>query len=108
MNFNEYQSKAEETAMYPNKGNNVFYAALGLGEVGEVQNKVKKIMRDHDGVITDEMRDALKGELGDVLWYLATMCTELNLKFEDVARANNEKLASRMERNKITGSGDDR
>lgn len=108
MEFNEYQAKAETTAMYPNKGNNVAYAALGLGEVGEVQNKVKKIIRDHDGVITEEMRNAIKSELGDVLWYLATMCTELNLTFEEVAQGNLMKLKSRKERNKITGSGDDR
>lgn len=109
MELSEYQKKALTTALYPNQGSNPYYPALGLGgEVGEVLNKVKKIMRDHDGQITDEYRDILKKELGDVLWYTATLADELGLNLDEVAQANLEKLASRKERGVLSGDGDER
>ena len=109
MNLSEYQEKALTTALYPNQGSNPYYPALGLGgEIGEVLNKVKKIMRDHDGKITDEYRDILKKELGDVLWYLAAMATELDLDLNKVAQLNLNKLASRKERGVLSGDGDNR
>ena len=60
------------------------------------------------GQIGEEERQALKGELGDVLWYLTQICTELDLTLEEVAAANIEKLFSRLERGKIGGDGDNR
>jgi NTP pyrophosphatase (non-canonical NTP hydrolase) len=109
MNLSEYQEKASTTALYPDAGNNLYYPALGLGgEVGEVLNKVKKIMRDHDGKVTDEYRDILKKELGDVLWYVAALASELGLKLDDIAQANIDKLASRKERGTLSGDGDNR
>ena len=109
MDFTQYQTKAQTTATYPNMGNNPYYPALGLGgETGEVLNKVKKIMRDHDGVLTDEFREILKSELGDVLWYVAALASELHLNLDDIAQANLEKLFSRKERGVIGGSGDNR
>ena len=109
MNLSEYQEKALTTALYPNQGSNPYYPALGLGgEVGEVLNKVKKIMRDHDGMITDEYREILKKELGDVMWYLAATATELGLNLEEVAQLNLDKLASRKERGVLGGDGDNR
>ena len=109
MTLSEYQKKALTTALYPNQGSNPYYPALGLGgEVGEVLNKVKKIMRDHDGKITDEYREILKKELGDVLWYVAALASELDLNLDDIAQANIEKLASRKERGTLGGDGDNR
>jgi NTP pyrophosphatase (non-canonical NTP hydrolase) len=109
MHLSDYQEKAKETALYPNVGQNLYYPCLGLaGEVGEILNKIKKVMRDHNGQVTDEFRDFLKDELGDVLWYLATLSTELNLDLSKVAELNVAKLASRKERNVIKGSGDNR
>ncbi len=109
MNLSEYQEKALTTALYPNQGSNPYYPALGLGgEVGEVLNKVKKIMRDHDGKLTDEYREILKKELGDVLWYVAALATELGLNLDEVAGLNLEKLASRKERGTLSGDGDNR
>jgi NTP pyrophosphatase (non-canonical NTP hydrolase) len=77
-------------------------------EAGEVLGKVKKIFRDQNGVLTDETRDALKKELGDVLWYLAQLSTELELSLDDIAEANIEKLLGRLERGTLHGSGDNR
>ncbi|MBT5808396.1 nucleoside triphosphate pyrophosphohydrolase family protein [Candidatus Uhrbacteria bacterium] len=109
MQLSDYQEKAKETALYPNAGKNIYYPAMGLaGEVGEVLNRVKKIMRDHDGEITDEIKVILKAELGDVLWYVSAVATELNLSLDDIAKANTEKLSSRKDRGVLTGSGDNR
>jgi NTP pyrophosphatase (non-canonical NTP hydrolase) len=51
---------------------------------------------------------ALELELGDVLWYVAQLASELGLDLDRVAQANLDKLASRAARNVIAGSGDDR
>ncbi|MFA4844991.1 MAG: nucleoside triphosphate pyrophosphohydrolase family protein [Patescibacteria group bacterium] len=109
MNFSDYQTFAKTTALYPDAGKNLYYPALGLGgETGEVLNKVKKVMRDHGGQVTEEFREILKSELGDVLWYVAALATELGLNLDDVAQANVEKLLSRKKRGVLNGSGDDR
>lgn len=109
MTFNEYQQQSFETAIYPNKGNNIAYATLGLcGESGEVAEKVKKILRDDGGKVTEEKREQLKKELGDSLWYIAAICSELKLNLDDVAQTNREKLQSRKERGVLNGSGDNR
>jgi NTP pyrophosphatase (non-canonical NTP hydrolase) len=109
MEFSNYQAAARETAQYPNMGKNVYYPTLGLaGETGEVAEKVKKLMRDHGGVLTPERRDALKKELGDVLWYVAALCSELELSLDEVAEHNVAKLRDRRERGKIGGDGDNR
>ncbi len=109
MNINDYQKKAWETAIYPDKGNNPFYPALGLGgETGEVLEKVKKIMRDDGGIITDEKRKKLIKEMGDVFWYLAALATELKLDLKSILEENLSKLNSRKERAVLHGSGDDR
>lgn len=110
MQINEYQQRAISTAIYPgqNTVNGLIYTVLGLGEVGELQGKVKKILRDDKGVVTEEKRQALIGELGDVLWYVAATAIELGVSLESVAQANIEKLESRQQRGVLTGSGDNR
>ncbi len=109
MNLNEYQIKSRETALYPNVGNNFVYPTLGLvGEAGEVADKIKKIIRDKKGVMDKEDKRQLKLELGDVLWYIAQLSTELDFNLNDVALENIDKLTSRSIRGKLSGSGDDR
>ena len=109
MHLSDYQEKAQTTALYPNAGQNLYYPALGLGgETGEVLNKIKKVMRDHGGVVTDEYREILRGELGDVLWYVAALARELNLDLNDIAQANLDKLFSRKDRGTLGGDGDTR
>src|SRR5918999_368519 len=107
MNFSEYQSQSRRTATYPRAGADMTYPALGLcGEAGEVAEKVKKTLRDDGGVLSDERREALSRELGDVLWYLSQLATEADL--ETIAEENLDKLLSRQERGVLRGSGDDR
>ena len=109
MELSEYQRLSRRTAKYPGAGDDLTYPALGLcGEAGEVAEKVKKTIRDDGGVLTDERRDALSKELGDVLWYAAQLATEAGLELEQIAADNLEKLFSRQERGVLRGSGDDR
>lgn len=99
MNFEEYQSEASQTALYPRRLSNLEYPTLGLaGEAGEVANVVKKIQRDNEGVITDEIRAKLKDELGDVLWYISACADELGLTLNEIAEFNVNKLAKRHNR----------
>ncbi len=110
MELNEYQKKALETAMHA-KEHKIIYPALGLGnEAGEVLGKIKKWIRGDDGAgeMSAERKEALKGELGDVLWYIAVLSNDLDLKLEDVAMKNVEKLKVRKEQGKIMGDGDTR
>ena len=109
MNFAEYQKEALKTAVYPNRRNNIIYPVLGLnGEAGEIAEKVKKVLRDKNGIIDDETGAAIKKELGDVLWYVAALCDELGLDMDDVAVSNIRKLKDRQVRDVLHGSGDDR
>jgi len=109
MNFSDYQAKSRKTAKYPDIGHPVIYPTLGLtNEAGEVSGKIKKIFRDKGGLINETDRQALKGELGDVLWYLSQICTELELSLDEVAEHNIAKLYDRLERGKIGGEGDNR
>ncbi|GIV69516.1 nucleoside triphosphate pyrophosphohydrolase family protein [Caldilinea sp.] len=107
--LNEYQRASRHTWSLIHTDHPIVYPTLGLvNEAGEVAGKVKKLFRDKGGVISPEDREALKQELGDVLWYLAQIATELDLALEEVASANLTKLYDRLERGKIRGDGDTR
>jgi len=109
MDFNEYQKLAKKTAVYPVVGQGIVYPALGLaGESGEIMNKIKKIFRDDSGVLTDSRKKEISKELGDILWYVAQVSTELGISLDEVAVANIEMLKSRQERNVLKGDGDNR
>jgi NTP pyrophosphatase (non-canonical NTP hydrolase) len=109
MDFKEYQDFINKTAIYPHKGDNLAYPVLGLtGEAGEVADKVKKIIRDHNGKITKERKHEIIKELGDVLWYLAALASELDVSFEEVAIKNIQKLQDRKKRGVLQGEGDNR
>lgn len=109
MDLRTYQERSRQTALYPEVGNNPIYPTLGLcGESGEVADKIKKVLRDRAGVFDAQIREDLRLELGDVLWYVAQLASELELDLEDIAAANLAKLASRAARNVIGGSGDRR
>ena len=108
-NFDTYQRESRKTWSFIPMNHAIVYPTMGLvNEAGEVAGKVKKIFRDRDGVINEADREALKQELGDVLWYLAQICTDLDLSLQEVAEANLVKLFSRKERGQIRGDGDQR
>ena len=109
MNFNEYQQQARTTAVYPDIGDNYIYPALGLcGEAGEVAEKIKKIIRDNNGIITYEKNIEIQKELGDVLWYVSNLASELGVDLNRIAQSNLDKLFTRKAENKLHGSGDNR
>lgn len=111
MDFNEYQEQTATTAIYPGAGlGNIVarsYTGLGLAnEAGEVAGKIKKWLRD--GIPFAEVRAQVKGELGDVMWYVARVADEFGLELDDVARSNLDKLQDRKVRGVLGGSGDSR
>jgi NTP pyrophosphatase (non-canonical NTP hydrolase) len=118
--FREYQKEAlffkgyldEYLKLHPDTSDDMkqllslSYDGLGLGEAGEVQGKIKKIIRDNGGVITEEAKKSLIFEIGDTLWYLTSLCDTLGTTLEYAAETNIEKLKSRHERDVIHGNGD--
>jgi NTP pyrophosphatase (non-canonical NTP hydrolase) len=110
MNLNDYQTQALTTAVSSgDEFKDVMHWALGIsGESGEVAEKLKKIIRDKDSKISDEDKQELAKEVGDVLWYLAVFANQLGVTLEDIAQANLAKLQSRKQRGVLGGSGDNR
>lgn len=110
MTFDEYQKQALTTVLSSNDElKDIMHWVLGItGESGEIAEKVKKIIRDKDGVFSPEDKIEIAKEIGDVLWYLAVLAEQLGVTFESVAQNNLEKLQSRQQRGKLSGSGDNR
>lgn len=110
MTFDEYQKTAITTLLKgPDKLTDVIHMALGIsGEAGEVSEKIKKIIRDKDGDLTQLDIPELTKEIGDVLWHLAVLADLLDVSLEKVAIKNIEKLKSRQARGVLGGSGDNR
>lgn len=109
MEFSEYQKQSRKTAIYPSIGFSFVYPAFGLaGESGEVLEKLKKVLRDKNGIIDQETKEQLEKEIGDVLWYISNLSTELKIDLNEVAEKNLKKLFDRQNRNKLHGSGDNR
>ena len=112
MQMNDYQTKVATTAIYPDAGQGtalaLAYVGLGLGEAGEVQGKIKKVIRDDGGVLDEAARIRIAKEAGDLLWYVARLASEISMPLEVIAEMNIGKLADRAERGVLTGSGDER
>jgi NTP pyrophosphatase (non-canonical NTP hydrolase) len=113
MTLNEYQTESRKTAQYidgpAGQHKLPYYPALGLmGEAGEVAEKVKKALRDNNEVMDPARLSEVKKELGDVLWYVAQLCTDFGFSLDDVAQTNLDKLFSRLERGVVHGDGDNR
>jgi NTP pyrophosphatase (non-canonical NTP hydrolase) len=110
MQFSEYQVRSQACRLVSTQDidTTYVYPLLGLaGEVGEIHEKFKKVLRD-DLLLDDERRNDFKKELGDVLWYVTALGEDFGFSLEDIARGNIEKLESRAQRGKISGSGDNR
>ena len=110
MDFNEYDTQAEKTALYPIEPDKEWlYPALGLAsEAGEVLGKLKKIYRDKNSIMTTKDAVDIERELGDVLWYLSRLSKEIGSSLNTVALINVMKLADRLERGTVKGNGDNR
>ena len=113
MSLDKYQKRAAEFDLFETtvdlKSPGFLEKVLGLaGEAGEAADKVKKVIRDKGGYASDEDRQAIAKELGDVLWYLANVARYLNIPLSEIAEDNIDKLSNRKKRNKLHGEGDDR
>lgn len=105
MELLSYQNQAKRTAIYPQSHSiiGLMYVALGLtGESGEIANDIKKTVRDDAGVLTLERKTQIVDEMGDVLWYLAMLCYELDTTLESVAVHNLAKLRKRQRDSTLT------
>lgn len=94
MDIKEYQEKSKRTVNKELSKNEVLgNMGLGLtGEAGEVADIIKKhLYQGHDLVVDD-----IKDELGDVMWYIANLCSACDLELEDVLEYNVKKLQKRF------------
>lgn len=107
LTFEQYNNWLSDTILNPQK--DLLLQVLGIcGEAGEIAEKMKKIVRDKNGIINEEDKVLMAKELGDVLWYLARFAQSLDMTIEDVALMNMKKLESRVKRGVILGEGDER
>ena len=111
--MNEYHDRIKKYDLFNATGNYNTVAfvekVLGLaGEAGETADKIKKVLRDKDGMINEHDKLEIVKELGDVLWYVASIARYLNVSLEEVAQLNLEKLEGRRQRNLLRGEGDNR
>jgi NTP pyrophosphatase (non-canonical NTP hydrolase) len=106
MKLNEYQELAAETDQFP-EGEDTSVGAklsrahlvplLGLvGEVGSVLVEYKKLVQA--GPVHSRFREQLAEELGDMLWYLASVATKAGLTLEEIAQQNLDKTSDRWNR----------
>jgi NTP pyrophosphatase (non-canonical NTP hydrolase) len=113
MNFDDYTQKALTTLAdnysYGDITPQMMGMILGLSdESGEVLGKFKKLLRDKKGVLTEEDKKEIAKELGDILWYIASLTHLMGYSMQDVAQMNLDKLSSRKDRGVLGGSGDNR
>jgi len=110
MNLDEYQERALTTVITSGDlFKDSLHWVLGInGEAGEVAEKVKKIIRDKNGKMTQQDKEELAKEIGDVLWYLAVFAHELGFSLDAIAKQNLDKLQSRKARGVLGGAGDNR
>lgn len=108
MTFETYEEIATSTRTY-GAGQAIIYPTLGLnGEAGEVAEKVKKTLRDNAGEFDAPTKEAIANELGDCLWYINALATDLGYTLSDIAQLNIDKIVSRRLRGQIHGNGDNR
>ena len=92
LNFNQYQNLSQRTAGHLNGGDpklNLAISTLGLvGESGEVSEIIKKYLGHGHDIDADNVAK----ELGDVLWYISDLASQLGLSLENIAERNIEKL----------------
>lgn len=107
MNINDYDKFTESTAIYP-KDRELEYLCLGLGsEAGEIQGKVKKLIRDKKELTLNTKGDIIS-ELGDCLYYITRLSNAMGITLADLIQSNYEKLSDRKARGVLGGSGDNR
>ena len=102
MTFKDYQTlalEADRTGDDPVKG--LMIPLLGLaGETGSLLSEYKKWLRDGESYVP--FSDQVSEEIGDILWYLATLSSKLNLDLGEIAEENIAKIRERWPRQRDT------
>ncbi len=103
--FLDYEKFVEQTK--DNMCNDILYLTVAMcGEAGEVADKVKKIYRDHEGIVDGVTEHEIAMEIGDVLWYLAALAIKLRVPLWSIAKCNIDKVNRRIAMDKLHGNGD--
>lgn len=103
--FFDYEKFVEQTK--DNMCNDILYLTVAMcGETGEVADKVKKIYRDHEGIVDSVDEQEIAAELGDVLWYLTAIAVKLRVPLWSIAKCNIDKVNRRINMETLHGSGD--
>src|SRR3989304_9376938 len=101
MDFNEYQKKSRKHAFYPNQNSpDAFrYLIYGItGEAGELAEHFKHALRDEGDELTEDRKLKIIKELSNVLWYVANICTELGVDFNEIPEVSLKKIEERLKR----------
>ena len=107
--LDNYDQIVNETALMTGETARIGYSTLNLtSEAGEVAGKFAKALRDGTDTSTDEFKQSVLKELGDVLWCVSLLSTTLGSSLDEVLDQNAEKVLDRQKRGVTTGSGDDR
>ena len=120
MTLNYYQQQAMTTCL-PSSANSMYMLLMIAEEIGELCGKVSKAIRKKQIVINDnelyaigsedfnptnDIKNQLKGELGDILWGVAGLSDVMKWTLEEVAQYNLDKLAARKQSNTIVSHTD--
>lgn len=111
MDFSEYQKKSRKHAFYPdqNSEKSFKYLVFGItGEAGELAEHFKHALRDEGDKLSIERKEKIVKELADILWYLANICTELGVNFNEIPKIGLRKIKERLKRGTLKGEGDSR
>ena len=104
--LDSYQEQAFTYAKPSAKG--LMYLVPGLAaEAGEVAGVYAKFLRDANRDLYPIQDDLMK-EIGDCLWFVASIAKLYDVKLSEVAKMNIDKLEGRLQRGTIGGSGDNR
>ena len=111
--LDEYQNWTDEVSEYMKLDYEIeildIYPILGLaGEVGELVDKIKKNYRNRYGMWSEEFKEEIKKELGDILFYFARIAKYFGWTISEIAELNKQKLLDRKKRGVICSEGDNR
>lgn len=102
LDYEEFVNKTKDPIC-----NDILYLTTAMcGEAGEVADKVKKIYRDHEGIVDSKAEQEIAAELGDTLWYLTALAIKLRVPLWSIAKCNMDKVNRRIMMDKLHGNGD--
>jgi|APGre2960657373_1045057.scaffolds.fasta_scaffold126514_2 NTP pyrophosphatase (non-canonical NTP hydrolase) len=106
--FNDYHAFVKHTQKFPVDVAHPYLIAGLLSEAGEVAGVWKRMLRGDYEDNTIEGRAKILDELGDILWYITSLCLLHESTLENLIKINTAKLARRLANDTIKGHGDER